>query len=74
MLLSRQLWAEDTDELLTAHLNARKVFDRMEEPRYMPHLSLMYGDLPMKTTEDIIRKEMAYCLWSEEPALLLNRR
>lgn len=49
------LRAEDTDELLTAHLKARKIFNRMEEPRYMPHLSLMYGDLPAEIKEEIIR-------------------
>ena len=37
--------AEETQELLAAHSEARSVFGRWQDPRFMPHLSLMYGNL-----------------------------
>ena len=35
---------ETTPELITCNQIARKLFDRFEDPPYLPHLSMMYGD------------------------------
>ena len=48
------LRAEETDNLLNAHALAGKIFDNLWEEKYMPHLSLMYGDFPAKIKEEII--------------------
>ena len=45
---------KETDELMEANQKARKMFGRETDPKYMPHLSLMYGNLPPQTKEEII--------------------
>ncbi len=44
----------DTDEVMKADLEARKIFGRQNDPKYMPHLSLMYGNCPPETKKQII--------------------
>ena len=48
--------AEKTKELLGAYGKARNIFDVKESSSYMPHLSLMYGNLAVKTKEEILAK------------------
>ena len=48
------LRAKETGEVMRANQEARKIFNRETDPKYMPHLSLMYGDFPPKTKEEII--------------------
>lgn len=36
---------EETQELLAANREAREIFDRSHDPKFVPHLSLMYGNL-----------------------------
>ncbi len=50
------LRAEETDDLLNAHALAGKILDNLRDEKYMPHLSLMYGDFPAKIKEEIIRE------------------
>lgn len=45
---------EETEEVIQANLKAREVFNRQDDPKYMPHLSLMYGNLAPKIKEKII--------------------
>jgi len=46
--------AKQTDELLKSNLVARSMFNRENDQKYIPHLSLMYGNLTSKTKETII--------------------
>jgi len=46
--------AEKTKELIRANNIAREAFNFKPDPEYMPHLSLMYGDLSSKTKEEIL--------------------
>ena len=46
--------AEETKELINANLKAREIFNRQSDPKYIPHLSLLYGKLPLKIKEEII--------------------
>lgn len=48
------LRAKETDEVMRANQEAREIFSQETDPRYMPHLSLMYGDFPPQTKEEII--------------------
>jgi 2'-5' RNA ligase len=48
--------AKETDEVMNANLEARKIFDRQNDTEYMPHLSLMYGDFPPRIKEEIIEE------------------
>ncbi len=50
------LRAGETDAVMRANLEARKVFDRGNDTKYMPHLSLLYGNFPPETKEQIIRE------------------
>lgn len=45
---------EETTDVMNANLKARKIFNRQPDPKYMPHLSLMYGDFSRRTKEEII--------------------
>ncbi len=47
---------KETDEVMNANLEARKIFDRQNGTKYMPHLSLMYGDFPSRIKEEIIEE------------------
>jgi 2'-5' RNA ligase len=48
--------AAKTEGLMHAHSTARKMFEQKNEEDYMPHLSLVYGDLNRQTKKNIIRK------------------
>jgi 2'-5' RNA ligase len=48
------LKAKETDEVMRANQEARKIFSRQSDLKYMPHLSLMYGDFTTQTKEEII--------------------
>ncbi|KPL14762.1 hypothetical protein AMJ74_02775 [candidate division WOR_3 bacterium SM1_77] len=48
--------AERTTGLMTAHLTARDLFDYQQDEDYMPHLSLVYGDLQSITKRAIIQR------------------
>lgn len=44
-----------TDEVVKANQIARQVFtEKQTEPKYMPHLSLVYGDFPEEEKQDAI--------------------
>ncbi len=45
---------EETTNVLNAHTRACDVFRISEGMKYMPHLSVMYGDISQKTKEQII--------------------
>lgn len=47
--------AKITKPLLDLHNKAKKVFNMKAVP-YMPHLSLLYGDFPVKVKEKIIKE------------------
>jgi 2'-5' RNA ligase len=47
--------AEESEDVVRANYLARKIFNRPNDPRYMPHLSLMYGEF----TESIKHKIIA---------------
>ncbi|GLD93541.1 hypothetical protein PINS_up002133 [Pythium insidiosum] len=44
------------DELSSAHGIAKELFDRRQEPDFMPHLSLVYGDLGEQQRQDLKRE------------------
>jgi len=45
-----------TKTLLYLHNRAKEIFKMRDIPSYMPHLSLLYGDLPQLVKEKIIEK------------------
>jgi 2'-5' RNA ligase len=47
--------AEKTEGLMNANLTARALFKQENSEEYMPHLSLVYGDLQGKTKKAIIQ-------------------
>jgi 2'-5' RNA ligase len=47
---------EETEEVLQANLRARDIFSRRNDAKYFPHLSIMYGNFPSATKDEIIRK------------------
>lgn len=47
---------EETEDVIEANLRAREIFDRQRDPKYMPHLSILYGDFPSATKDKIIGK------------------
>ena len=49
------LRAEETPALLEANRVARDIFHREQEPRFMPHLSLLYGNFDVETKKQIIQ-------------------
>lgn len=48
--------AKETDDIMAANANAREIFDRQQDPSFMPHLSLLYGEFPSEIKEQIIAK------------------
>jgi len=50
------LRGEKTPELTHVNTETRKIFGLPEDPDFMPHLSLLYGDLPVETKQKIIRE------------------
>jgi 2'-5' RNA ligase len=47
---------EETEDVLRANLTAREIFDRSTDPKYSPHLSILYGILSSTTKQSIIEK------------------
>jgi 2'-5' RNA ligase len=47
---------QETEPVMEANAQARKVFHREADDQYMPHLSLLYGNLPPAVKEEIIRR------------------
>lgn len=45
-----------TKELMEANLKAREIFNREKDLKFMPHLSLMYGNFNSKTKKGVISK------------------
>jgi 2'-5' RNA ligase len=50
------LRVRETHEVMRANQISRKIFGRETDPKYMPHLSLMYGDFAPQIKEEIIAK------------------
>lgn len=48
--------AEVTEPLFSLHERAKKIFGMENIPPYMPHLSLLYGNYPVKLKEKIIKE------------------
>lgn len=53
--------AEETDDVMNANAKARETFQgyiTSQDPtnQYMPHLSLLYGNFPSQTKEEIIKE------------------
>ncbi len=48
------LRVEETPAVVDAHRQARQIFGRRQDPPYMPHLSLVYGNLPSATKQSIV--------------------
>jgi 2'-5' RNA ligase len=46
--------AEETSALVEANRIARELFHREQDAKFMPHLSLMYGDFDLETKQQII--------------------
>lgn len=44
----------ETEPVMKANAQARKVFHRESDGKYMPHLSLVYGNLPPAVREEIM--------------------
>lgn len=45
---------KETEDLMKAHERAKEIFDRREDPLFMPHVSLMYGNLKASRKRKII--------------------
>jgi 2'-5' RNA ligase len=50
------LKAAKTPELMGANRKARAIFGRSNDSGYMPHLSLVYGNLPNEKKEEVIER------------------
>lgn len=48
--------AKETEGLMQANAKARMIFNRQQDPPFMPHLSLLYGEFPSEIKEQIIAK------------------
>jgi 2'-5' RNA ligase len=46
--------AEETEDLINANNRASEIFSRQHDSRFMPHLSLMYGDFTSEIKQQII--------------------
>ena len=45
---------EETETVMDANRKAGEIFGRRQDPPYMPHLSLLYGNLPLATKQGIV--------------------
>ena len=45
---------KETKEVIDANMKAREAFIRQSDPKFLPHLSLLYGNFPSKIKEEII--------------------
>ena len=55
------LRVEETEPLLETNFKARQVLDRYSDPRYYPHLSLMYGSLGPGRKQTIVPTVSHHC-------------
>lgn len=46
---------KETKDIMEANLKAREIFNRQGDPKYIPHLSLMYGNFSPEIKEKIIK-------------------
>ncbi len=46
--------AQETKDLAEANVKAREIFNRQQDPKFMPHLSIMYGNFNPAVKEKII--------------------
>ena len=55
---SRSLFirVEETEQVMQTNLRARSIFDRQRGPKYMPHLSILYGNFASTTKDEVIEK------------------
>lgn len=47
---------KETKPVLEANAKARKIFGRENDPPYMPHLSLLYGNYPVSIKKKVIEE------------------
>jgi 2'-5' RNA ligase len=47
---------EETEAVIQANLRARDIFDKQRDPKYLPHLSILYGNFSSATKDSIIEK------------------
>lgn len=47
------LIAEETESLMNANLKAREIFGHKQDTKFLPHLSLLYGNFNVKLKEEI---------------------
>jgi len=47
---------EETKQVMDANFKAREIFNRQQDPKHIPHLSLMYGNFTPMIKEGIIAK------------------
>ena len=45
---------EESEKILEINNHAKSIFNRDQAPKFMPHLSLMYGNFPAEKKEEII--------------------
>lgn len=49
------LITEETQSLMNANLKAREIFGRIHDTKFLPHLSLLYGNFDSKLKEEILK-------------------
>ncbi len=49
------LKAEETPSLMDANLKAREIFGCIDDTKFLPHLSLLYGNFDSKLKEEILK-------------------
>lgn len=54
------LVAGESPGLMTANLKARSLFGRMDGPLFMPHLSLVYGNMSVEAKKDIVAEMIGH--------------
>lgn len=47
---------QETEEVIQANTRTKEIFDRRNDPKYLPHLSILYGNFSSTTKEVIIEK------------------
>ncbi len=47
---------QETESVMRANAHARKAFRRESDDRYMPHLSLLYGNLPTSVKQELVAR------------------
>jgi len=61
-----------TEQVVNANRIARDVFtERLTDPEYMPHLSLVYGDFPLARKEETIMPKLSQQIQEQAPLTAL---